>query len=112
MSRRTCRRTRGRGSWIHSPPSSDALETWMRPAGARRTVTCHLGAGASLAAVLDGVSVDTTMGFTPMEGLVMATRSGSVDPGLVLWVQRRHGLSAEGAERALDRESGLAGLAG
>jgi acetate kinase len=55
--------------------------------GARRAVTCHPGAGASLAAVLDGRSVDTTMGFTPLDGLVMATRSGSVDPGLLLWLE-------------------------
>src|SRR5207244_1219063 len=58
-----------------------------------RIVTCHLGAGASLAAVAGGRSVDTTMGFTPLEGLVMATRSGSVDPGLVLWLQTHAGLS-------------------
>jgi acetate kinase len=75
-------------------------------------VTCHLGAGASLAAVRGGVSVDTTMGYTPMEGLVMATRSGSVDPGLLLSVQRRFGVSATDAERALDRESGLLGVSG
>jgi acetate kinase len=75
-------------------------------------VTCHLGAGASLAAVRGGVSVDTTMGFTPMDGLVMATRSGSVDPGLLLWVQQRHGVSAADAERMLDRESGLLGVSG
>ncbi|HEV7680025.1 MAG TPA: acetate/propionate family kinase [Candidatus Dormibacteraeota bacterium] len=75
-------------------------------------VTCHLGAGASLAAVRGGVSVDTTMGFTPMDGLVMATRSGSVDPGLLLWIQQRHGVSAADAERMLDRESGLLGLSG
>jgi len=80
--------------------------------GATRIVSCHLGAGASLAAVRDGASVDTTMGFTPMEGLVMATRSGSLDPGAVLWLQRRRGLGAEAAEQALDRESGLLGLAG
>ena len=49
-------------------------------------MTCHLGAGASLAAVGEGLSVETTMGFTPLDGLVMATRSGSVDPGLVLWL--------------------------
>jgi acetate kinase len=79
---------------------------------ARRIVTCHLGAGASLAAIRDGVSIDTTMGFTPMEGLVMATRSGSIDPGLVLWVQKRHGLNADEVERILDRDSGLLGLAG
>ena len=58
-----------------------------------RVVTCHLGAGASLGAVLDGRSVDTTMGFTPLEGLVMATRSGSVDPGLLLWLQEQAGLT-------------------
>jgi acetate kinase len=74
-------------------------------------VSCHLGAGASLAAVRDGVCVDTTMGFTPMEGLVMATRAGSVDPGLVLWLLR-HGLDADALERGLDREGGLLGLAG
>jgi acetate kinase len=83
-----------------------------RPLGELRTVTCHLGAGASLAAVAGGVSVDTTMGFTPLEGLVMATRSGSLDPGALLLVQRRAGLSPERAEHALDRESGLLGVSG
>jgi acetate kinase len=78
----------------------------------RRTVTCHLGAGASLAAVLLGACVDTTMGFTPLEGLVMATRSGSVDPGLVLWLQQHCGLSADEVAEGLTRRSGLAGLAG
>src|SRR5919198_5862897 len=80
--------------------------------GGSRVVTCHLGAGASLCAVLDGRSVDTTMGFTPLEGLVMATRSGSVDPGLVLWLQQHEGLSADEAAEALEHESGLLGLAG
>jgi acetate kinase len=74
-------------------------------------VTAHLGAGASLAAVAFGRSVDTTMGFTPMEGLVMATRSGSVDPGLLLWVQRR-GLSVGEVEAALELKSGLLGMSG
>jgi acetate kinase len=82
-----------------------------RRAGAQRVVSCHLGAGASLAAVRDGTCVDTTMGFTPMEGLVMATRSGDVDPGLVLWLLR-HGHDADAIERGLDREGGLRGLAG
>jgi acetate kinase len=77
-----------------------------------RVVTCHLGAGASLAAVLSGRSVDTTMGFTPLDGLVMATRSGSVDPGLVLWLEEHaHTPSAELAE-TLEYRSGLTGLAG
>ena len=82
-----------------------------RRAAAPRVVSCHLGAGASLAAVRDGICVDTTMGFTPIEGLVMATRAGSVDPGLVLWLLR-HGLDADALERGLDREGGIKGLAG
>jgi acetate kinase len=77
-----------------------------------RVVTCHLGAGASLAAVLDGRSVDTTMGFTPLEGLVMATRSGSVDPGLLLWLLENEGVDAAELSRALEHESGLLALAG
>jgi acetate kinase len=71
-----------------------------------------VGAGASLSAIAGGRSVDTTMGFTPLEGLVMATRSGSVDPGLLLWVQQQGGIDATEAERALDSEAGLLGLSG
>ena len=80
--------------------------------GARRVVTAHLGAGASLAAVLDGRSVDTTMGFTPLEGLVMATRSGSVDPGLLLWLLERERLGVAEMSAALEHEGGLLALAG
>ncbi|GAA1881767.1 acetate kinase [Pseudonocardia ailaonensis] len=80
--------------------------------GARRIVTAHLGAGASLCAVLDGRSVDTTMGFTPLEGLVMATRSGSVDPGLVLWLEEHEGLSPHEVAETLEKRSGLLALAG
>jgi len=84
-----------------------------RPASARlRVITCHLGAGASLAAVLDGRSVDTTMGFTPLEGLVMATRSGTVDPGLVLWLEEHEHLSPHEVAVALEERSGLTALAG
>jgi acetate kinase len=79
---------------------------------ARRVVTCHLGAGASLCAVLDGASIDTTMGFTPLEGLVMATRSGSVDPGLLLWLQEHASLTPQQMADALEHESGLVGIAG
>ena len=78
----------------------------------RRLVVCHLGAGASLCAVADGRSVDTTMGFTPLEGLVMATRSGSVDPGLLLWLQEREGLSPGELADTLESASGLLALAG
>ena len=77
-----------------------------------RLVTCHLGAGASLCAVAGGRSVDTTMGFTPLDGLVMATRSGAVDPGALLWLQREAGLDPDEMEAALDRRSGLLGLSG
>jgi acetate kinase len=78
----------------------------------RRVVSCHLGAGASLCAVLDGRSVDTTMGFTPQDGLVMATRSGSVDPGLVLWLEEHASMPPAELANALEYRSGLLGLAG
>jgi acetate kinase len=96
----------------HAYASSRAAELLGRPVDGLRLVTCHLGAGASLCAVRDGGSVDTTMGFTPLEGLVMATRSGSVDPGLVLWLVTDAGLAAGDVAQALDRSSGLAGLTG
>lgn len=96
----------------HAYASRRATELLDRPLEELRIVTAHLGAGASLCAVKGGVSVNTTMGFTPFEGLVMATRSGSVDPGLLLWVQRHGDISAEEMEQALARESGLLALSG
>ena len=78
----------------------------------QRVVTCHLGAGASLAAVREGRSVDTTMGFTPLDGLVMATRSGSVDPGLILWLLDGGHVGLAEMTAGLEHEAGLAGLAG
>jgi acetate kinase len=77
-----------------------------------RLLTCHLGSGASLAAVRHGRSVDTTMGFTPLDGLAMATRSGSIDPGLLLHLLRAGDTSADELYEVLNRESGLAGLSG
>jgi acetate kinase len=79
---------------------------------ATKIVSCHLGAGASLCAISDGRSVETTMGFTPLDGLVMATRSGSVDPGLVLWLVTHAGLPAREVNDQLEHGSGLMGLAG
>jgi acetate kinase len=76
---------------------------------ARRVVVAHLGGGASLCAVLDGRSVWTSMGFTPLDGLVMASRSGSVDPGALLWLARQ---GEADLDEVLERESGLLGLAG
>jgi acetate kinase len=83
-----------------------------------RIVTCHLGAGASLCAVEwdgeagGGRSVDTTMGFTPQDGLVMATRSGTIDPGLVLWLEKHAGTPPAELAATLEYRSGLLGLAG
>jgi len=76
-----------------------------------RLVVCHLGGGCSVTAVLDGRSVDTTMGFTPLEGVPMATRSGSVDPGALIYLLR-HGVSVDELDYALEQESGLLGLSG
>jgi acetate kinase len=79
---------------------------------ATRLVVCHLGGGCSVTAVLDGRSVDTTMGFTPLEGVPMATRSGSVDPGALVYLVREGLLTIEELERQLEHDSGLAGLSG
>ena len=75
-------------------------------------MTCHLGSGASLAAISGGESVDTTMGFTPLDGLVMATRAGSVDPGIITRIQQQEGLSAAEVEDQLEHNSGLLGISG
>ena len=78
----------------------------------KRIVSCHLGAGASLCAIAEGRSVDTTMGFTPLEGLVMATRSGSVDPGLIVWLEEHVGMPPSELAATLEHRSGLLGLTG
>jgi acetate kinase len=79
---------------------------------ALRLVTCHLGNGCSLAAIRGGRSVDTTMGFTPLDGLMMGTRSGSVDPGILIHLLRHDGYDADRLDRVLNRESGLKGISG
>jgi acetate kinase len=94
----------------HQHVSEVVMAQSGRPASLR-LISCHLGAGCSLAAIRDGRSVDTTMGYTPLEGLVMASRSGSVDPGLLLH-QLRHGHDVDRLERELQQDSGLRGLSG
>lgn len=94
----------------HAWAARRAAELVEQPINNLRIVSCHLGAGASLCAVLDGRSVDTTMGFTPLEGLVMATRAGSVDPGLVLWLLQHGGMSLSAVAHGLEHDAGLAGL--
>ncbi len=81
-------------------------------AAAGRTVVCHLGSGASLCALLAGRSVATTMSFTPLDGLLMGTRAGAIDPGVVLYLLRHEQHTPEQVERLLDRESGLLGVSG
>ena len=96
----------------HAWVARRAPELVDRPAKAPRVVSAHLGAGASLCAIADGRSVDTTMGFTPLEGLVMATRSGSIDPGLLLWLLEHETMSERELADALEHRSGLLGIAG
>ena len=75
-----------------------------------KVITCHLGNGSSIAAVVNGKSIDTTMGFTPLEGLIMGTRSGSVDPEVVTYIQEKEGLTAKEMSTILNKKSGFLGL--
>jgi acetate kinase len=96
----------------HAYCSRRAVEMLEQPAEGLRIVICHLGHGCSASAVFGGRCVDTTMGFTPLEGLMMGTRSGSIDPSIVLHVQQHHGMNVEQVEAALNHESGLLGVSG
>ena len=75
-----------------------------------KVITCHLGNGSSITAVLNGKSIDTTMGFTPLEGLIMGTRCGNIDPEIVTYIQEKEGLSASEMSKVLNKKSGLLGL--
>src|SRR5206468_6648952 len=77
-----------------------------------KLVTCHLGNGCSLAAIRDGHSIDTTMGFTPLEGLMMGTRSGSIDPGILTYLMRQGHIDSQEIDDLLNNESGLLGISG
>ncbi len=92
--------------------SARAAEMMGRDPQVLRLIVCHLGNGASLAAVRGGKSVDTTMGFTPIEGLMMGTRCGSLDPGILVFLIRHRGYTAEQIDRILNQESGLYGISG
>ncbi len=96
----------------HRYVSGRLLECLGRGIEGTRVITCHLGNGASVCAVRDGKSVDTSMGLTPLEGLVMGTRSGDVDPGLVLYLLRGRGMTADAVDDLLNHRSGLLGLSG
>lgn len=94
----------------HAYCASRAAELLARAPAGLRLVICHLGHGCSASAVLDGRSIDTTMGFTPLDGLMMGTRPGSLDPGILTYVQTKHGLSAHEVDDALNHRSGLLGV--
>lgn len=96
----------------HAYVSERLIERLGRGVKGSRVITCHLGSGASICAVRDGRSIDTSMGFTPMEGLVMGTRSGDLDPGLVLYLMRAAGMTAGEVDDLLNEQSGLRGLSG
>jgi acetate kinase len=96
----------------HRFVSQQAATLLGRPVSELRLVTAHLGNGCSATAVHDGISIDTTMGLTPLDGLVMGTRSGDVDPGLIAYLAERTGMGLDPLTQALNTESGLLGLSG
>ena len=96
----------------HSYCAAKSAELLDRPLEDLNLIIAHLGHGASLAAIREGRSADTTMGFTPLEGLMMATRSGTVDPGLLLHLARERGVALGDLNRILNEESGLLGVSG
>jgi acetate kinase len=96
----------------HAYCSSRAAEILDRDVCTLRIVVCHLGNGCSAAAVKNGVGVGTTMGFTPLAGLMMGTRSGEVDPGILLYLMKERGLTADQIDQVLNHASGLLGVSG
>ena len=96
----------------HAYCSRRAAQMLGKDPAALHLITCHLGNGCSLAAIRDGRSIDTTMGFTPLDGLMMGSRSGAVDPGILIHLIRKHGYGPGDLDRILNRESGLIGLSG
>lgn len=87
-------------------------ELMGKPLESLKMITCHLGNGCSLAAVKEGISINTTMGFTPLEGLMMGTRSGSIDPAIIFYLMRDRGFDVDSLDRMLNKESGFKGVSG
>lgn len=96
----------------HRYAAAQAAQLLDRPIRDLGLITCHLGNGGSIAAVNHGVSIDTTMGFTPLEGLMMGTRSGSIDPAIVTYIMRNENLSYDEMDNILNKESGILGVSG
>ena len=96
----------------HSFVSKRVAEIVGKPYNATKTIVCHLGNGASISAVLNGESVDTSMGLTPLEGLVMGTRSGDIDPAIIEFVAKKENLDIAGIMNVLNKKSGVEGISG
>jgi acetate kinase len=96
----------------HQYCAARAASLLRRDLKSLKLVTCHLGNGCSLAAIHEGHSIDTTMGFTPLEGLMMGTRSGSIDPGILTYLMLERSLQAQEIDNVLNKESGLLGISG
>lgn len=94
----------------HRYVSARACEFLGLPYEKQRIITCHIGNGASITAIKDGKSVDTSMGLTPTEGLMMGTRVGDVDPGAIVYMMEREGLDAAGVSKLINKRSGVAGV--
>ncbi|MGA1623771.1 MAG: acetate/propionate family kinase [Synechocystis sp.] len=96
----------------HKYCAHKTAEVLAKPLADLNLITCHIGNGASLTAIKNGQSIDTTMGFTPLEGLMMGARSGSIDPAILIYLQQSHGLTPEQLNKTLNKESGLLGVSG
>ena len=96
----------------HQYCANRTAQILQQPLESLKIVTCHLGNGCSLAAIKDGICIDTTMGFSPLEGLMMGTRCGSIDPQIVIYLMQEYGLSTDEVNRILNKESGLKGVSG
>ena len=96
----------------HQYCATKAAQILNQPLDSLKIITCHLGNGCSLAAIKDGICLDTTMGFSPLEGLMMGTRCGSIDPQILLYLMREYDLDLDQLDRLLNKESGLLGISG
>jgi acetate kinase len=96
----------------HQYCANKTAELLNQPLSSLKMITCHLGNGCSLSAIKDGISINTTMGFTPLEGLMMGTRSGSIDPAILLYLMRNHNFTLDELDDLLNKKSGLKGVSG
>mgnify|MGYP002536928351 CR=1 FL=1 len=96
----------------HSFVSKRAAEVMGRPYDEVKTIVCHLGNGSSVSAVLNGKCVDTSMGLTPLEGLIMGTRCGDIDPAIIPFIMKKENLDADGVDKLMNKESGVYGMTG